>query len=141
MVKNMIGSFEYFVKKGDIRKMNGDKEKAISLLKISEKRIEEMNRVVTLSIKLELLYEAILELIDALLSLEGYKSYSHIASISYLRKLGLSEYYLENMDMFRKLRHKSKYYGEVIDKEDFKKFHKFGIEIYEKLRNILKDKI
>jgi uncharacterized protein (UPF0332 family) len=60
---------------------------------------------------LENAYEAARELIDAVLFLDGYKSYSHEASITYLIELGFSLTEAMHMDRLRKKRNDVKYYG------------------------------
>jgi len=51
-------------------------------------------------------------LLDAILEMEGYKSYSHEASISYMANLGFSISEINKVDMLRKARNGIKYYGE-----------------------------
>ena len=105
------------------------------------KRMEEVKRVESFAIKLELLYEAILEITEALLSIDGYKSYSHTAAISYLRTLGISENVIDKLDILRSKRHKSKYYGIEIDANEFRVLFEFGKEIFMELKEILKKKM
>ncbi|MBI2576572.1 hypothetical protein HYV84_05130 [Candidatus Woesearchaeota archaeon] len=57
-------------------------------------------------------YEAIRELMDSLLALRGFKSYSHEAPISFLLEQDiLNEKEAKDIDHIRYLRNRSKYYG------------------------------
>ncbi len=66
----------------------------------------------------EAAYESVRELLDAILAVSGYKSYSHEASIAYLGRYDLSQPTMIHLDNIRKKRNESKYYGAVIDKDE-----------------------
>ena len=57
-------------------------------------------------------------MLDAILALEGYKSYSHEASIAYLTTIGINDSLTFKLDRFREKRNKSKYYGKMPSIDD-----------------------
>ncbi|BFI73774.1 hypothetical protein YN1_7610 [Nanoarchaeota archaeon] len=138
----MIPDFEYFIEKGDIKRTYvKDINLAKSLLKTATERLKVAEELKIPKFKLEFAYESIIELIDAILSLDGYKSYSHIADISYLRKLGFSEDIILKLDNLRDKRHKSKYYGLEISEEEAKNYLEFVKSLSEKLIKIIEEKL
>jgi len=138
----MIPDFEYFLEKGEVKRTYvRDKNLAKSLLKTAEERLKDVENLKVAKFKLEFAYEAIIELIEAILALDGYKSYSHLADITYLRKLGFSEDIIVKLDMIRIKRHKSKYYGVDVSEEDAKEAIEFAKTLFEKLRKIIVEKM
>ncbi|MBI4016933.1 MAG: hypothetical protein HY363_04545 [Candidatus Aenigmarchaeota archaeon] len=111
--------FQEFVANGDVRKGLRDIALARSLKEFSEKRIKyaqlmpltEQSAFLTY----ETVYDALRELIDSLLALEGYKSYSHVASIAYLQKFpDISPAEIAKLDNAREKRNLAKYYAKPI---------------------------
>jgi len=141
MVKNMIVGFEYYLKKGAVKKSRKDVEKAKSLLKKARKRMETADNIQVKDFKLEFVYEAIIELIEALMSLEGYKSYSHEADIAFLRRLNFPENVILKLDEVRRNRHRSKYYGVELKADKTEELIKFCKDIFKKLEDLLENKI
>ena len=86
----------------------------------------------------ENLYDALRDMFDAILLNEGYKSYSHEGSISYLSKKGFDFAEISKLDRFRFKRNGSKYYGKEISIEEAKDINGFYLEIKSKLNKILK---
>ena len=120
--------------KGDARKGFKDLALASSLKSFGENRIkfalnaplEEAGNTIVF----EMIYEALKEFIDALLALEGYKPYSHTASIAFLQKFSeFSPTDLAKLDNAREKRHKAKYYGKTTTLAETKEL----IELYHKL--------
>ncbi|MDO8661482.1 MAG: HEPN domain-containing protein [Candidatus Woesearchaeota archaeon] len=81
---------------------------------------------------LENAYEAIRELIDAILFL-GYKSYSHEAAVAYLVNLGFSVTETMAVDRLRKMRNGIKYYGEDTTPKEAEHALKTAEEVISKL--------
>lgn len=111
--------FQEFVANGDVRKGMRDIALARSLREFSEKRIkfaklmhlDEQSAFITY----EMMYDALRELIDSLLALEGYKSYSHVASIAYLQKFReISPAEIAKLDNAREKRNLAKYYAKPV---------------------------
>ena len=132
--------FTYFVQKGDVKKQSVDKLLATSLAKDAVHRLEyATNQKLTennAKYVLENAYEALREFADALLHLEGYKSYSHEASIAFLKKFQLTESELNQFDTLRKKRNGSKYYGETADIIEAKEVLQFANTLLPKLKKI-----
>ena len=87
---------------------------------------------------LEQLYEALRCEVEALLAEEGYKSYSHKATFSFVRTTLEQEenHYVEKL---RQLRNKSRYYGERISQADSDEAEIKIPKIIKKLRENNKD--
>ena len=96
--------FKYYLDKGEVKKVRRDVALAKSLINNLSDR-EKM--VLKYSLKdaliiYENLYDCLREICDALLALDEYKSYSHQASITYLRKYGFDEVFVKKLDDFQK---------------------------------------
>ncbi|MBI4016460.1 MAG: HEPN domain-containing protein [Candidatus Aenigmarchaeota archaeon] len=107
--------FAFFVQNGSVKKQAPDVHTAKATAKDCLERLELAKNILrTQKPKycLENSYEAIRELIDAVLFLEGYKSFSHEASVSHLQNLGFSFFQVAQVDRLRKQRNGIKYYGE-----------------------------
>ncbi len=133
--------FEYFLENREVKKCSKDLDLAKSLIKDMNDRIE---KCLMLDIKIfskfifENMYDALRDFCDALLALDGFKSYSHQASISYLTKEGFDFSAIEEFDQLRYKRNGSKYYGQVVSEESAKQIKDFYIRIKEKINKILK---
>ncbi len=135
--------FEYYVEKELVRKASPNKERAKSLISDSEERISKINLLDIENfskIVFENIYDAIRDLLDALLLLDGWKSYSHEAAIAYLTKKGFDVSVVKELDQYRYKRNGSKYYGEPILPEDSKGIKLFYNSIKGKLYENLKIK-
>ena len=138
--------FDYYMKKGEVRKTTKD----ISLAESLVKRLKEnADYILTLEsteksapIIFRNLYDCLREAVDAILALEGYKSYSHQASIIFLKNFkDFSEEDLQKLDNFRKKRNNSLYYGKPIILDETKEiieFYKNKIMIMLNIINNLK---
>jgi hypothetical protein len=128
--------FDNFVRQNKVLKRDKDLALRNSLLKDAEERIKIL--VITgLSpkFKFEQAYDAVRELADSFLARDGFKTYSHEAALSYLNKLGLiDDVELERLDMCRKKRNDSKYYGKDIDDEEAIYLCKFLENIFNRLK-------
>jgi len=117
--------FEDFLRDGSVKRITPDFQLAKSLAKIAEAR---MRNIELLGITddnsfmiVENCYEAIRELIDALLAIRGLKSYSHEAGIDFLK-----EYYsikinfgnINRANRYRILRNDIKYRGLITTKNE-----------------------
>lgn len=106
--------FSFYVTSGTVKKQTPDKNTAEAVTRDSFERLALAHAIRgTQKSKyvLENAYEAIRELIDARLALEGYKSYSYEASVAYLLELGFSETEAYAVDRLRKKRNDIKYAG------------------------------
>lgn len=110
----MIERFEHYLNVNLVRKQKADKEEAKSLMK---KAVHRLNYIKKQEIKedtassiFEDIYESLREASQSLMSLKGYKPYSHEALISFLRdfyKFSGSD--ISTFDRFRILRNKTVY--------------------------------
>ncbi|MBI2548647.1 hypothetical protein HYW21_04825 [Candidatus Woesearchaeota archaeon] len=113
--------FAYYLKNGSVKKQKPDAHLSKATFKESCERFalatnlwgREKPKYV-----LENAYEAMREAADAVLYEEGFKSYSHEASIVYLLKKGFSQQEVSEFDRFRKIRNSIKYYGGDCDPVD-----------------------
>lgn len=130
--------FETFVSEGKVKKQAIDSNISKSLKEQAERRmkivdeweITEENR----ELVLEECYEVMRSLTDALLAFNGYKSYSHEASIAFLAKdKTFSVGFIEGFDRLRKLRHGIKYYGERVSISSAKEAKLMAKALLEKL--------
>jgi len=109
-----VKEFNFFLERGEVKKQSPDISLAKSTFGSGVDRLKTTKsilRIVKPKYILENAYESAREAADALLYQEGFKSFSHEASIVYLIKKGFSESELNEFDSFRKIRNKIKYYG------------------------------
>jgi len=133
--------FNYFLKSKEVRKTTPNSELAKSLIKDMKERINKINMLdinIFAKIIFENLYDGLRDFCDALLALDGFKSYSHQASISYLLEKGFDVSITEELDQFRYKRNGSKYYGEEIISKDAQQIKEFYNRIKTKINTILK---
>ena len=125
-----MNDFQFYLQGKKVHKVSPNKELAVSLIKSVEDRekstlklnLGEQDRII-----FENFYDCLRELLDAILALDGYKSYSHEASISYLKSFKIQENIIQDLDRFRRARNDSKYYGKIPsfeNAEEIKKFYK-----------------
>ena len=112
--------FEDFIEKGEAKKISKDIAFAQALWKRAEERDEIILKNLPMDEKtaftiFEQIYESIREYADAILSLEGYKSYSHLASILFLEKYPeILPVEIHKLNNAREKRNNSKYYAKKI---------------------------
>lgn len=135
--------FEYFIGSGEVRSKEPNLPLAKSLVLDMQQRIKDALQLDAgrfPKMVFESFYDALRDFCDAILAIDGYKSYSHEASISYLSKEGFDIVFISELDKFRYKRNGSKYYGVKIDIEDAKAI----INLYErnkaKIYKVMKDK-
>jgi len=104
-----------------LTKIQPDKERARSLVKLAKLRYEKVktfNEEKESSLIVEGYYEVAKELITAILFIDGYKTLSHKDLIEYLRlnfKADFSNLDISLLDQLRKLRNNIVYYGVFIE--------------------------
>jgi len=137
-------NFEYYLKEGKVKKASPDIELAKALIKDADSRrlkIKALDTKEFSKIIFENIYDALRNLIDSILAIDGYKSYSHEASISYLKKYSFEDYTLEKIDNFRFQRNGSKYYGKDLEVDVVSDILIFYDLISPRLKKILEDKL
>lgn len=138
----MVKDFEFFLKKGDVKKQNPDKNLSNATFKDSLERLQLTKNLFKKEkpkYVLENAYEAMREATDSILYIEGFKSFSHEASISYLFKKNFNETDIIELDRFRKIRNGIKYYGKDCDKIDAELSIKLAEKIIPKVRALLQN--
>jgi hypothetical protein len=134
--------FEDFLN-GDVKKTIIDRNIAKSLLEQAMRRLAYVDaETITednCDFILEQYYEAMRTLADAVLALNGYKSYSHEASIAFLEKdKDFSPMLLEGFDRLRRLRHGIRYYGKRVSMAEAKDARELARVIVPKLKEKIK---
>lgn len=134
-------AFEEYLHTHEVRKATRDIGLARSLKGDAEQRVSV---IVTLQLTdasailvYEQIYEALRQYADALLILEGFKSYSHVASIAFLQKYSeLSPTEINTLNTAREKRNLSKYYAKKITLEETKDIIEFYHHVKPKLEVI-----
>jgi hypothetical protein len=136
--------FEFYIFKKYVKKTIRDYALAKSLRneaierfnKINKLNLDEFNKII-----FESIYDSLRKLSDSILLLDGYKSYSHEASITYLSKYNFSFEFLNEFNLFRIKRNDSKYKAKEITIEETKKIINFYKRYNELLINIINKKL
>ena len=136
--------FEDFIKSGEVKKVGKAEALSRSLIKSSNKSVENLKRTKIDYLNSEAVtteaYDAMRELIEAKLAFEGYKSYSHEATILFLKKFSeFKESDTNFLDILRKTRNSIKYYGKEVDIETAEKVLNFMKSILPKLKNLVEN--
>ncbi len=136
--------FQELVGEGKVKKIAPDRELAQSLLKNIEEREKSTLKLTEEEFSLlvfENLYDCLRELMDVILALEGYKSYSHEAGIIYLKHFNIPENVLFELDRFRVKRNNSKYYGKPPSVEDAKGIKNLYLKLKRDLLVVINQKL
>lgn len=131
----------------EIMKITPDRERAVSMLFMVEKRMEAISLMKTnpefATFVLEGYYESIKEMATALMYIDGYKTLSHEILVGYLE-----EFYTEFtdseiffIDEIRVLRNRIAYRGLIIDPGFMKRNETRILDIIEKIRKTLRNKL
>ena len=139
----MIANFNHYLERGHVKKRTPDPEEAKSLLKKAETRLNYFkSKEITEeddSIIFENIYGSIREAAQSLMSIKGYKPYSHEATISFLKefyKNNFTEEEINKFDGFRSLRSDSEYRAIHVSKEDAESCLTFAETFIEKIKSI-----
>lgn len=131
----------------DLIKIQPDKERARSLLRMVEIRfraLDKYTRDEETSLLAEGIYEVSKELVTALLFLDGYKTLSHTDLIDHLKnnyKQHFTEYELNVFDEYRKNRNRTVYYGFFIEPSFVKRTKPIMNGMIKKLKKICETKL
>src|SRR3989344_7770943 len=97
----MVKEFTYFLKQNVVKRQAPDANLARATYSESVERLALAKRLLRsekAKYVLENTYEAMREAADAVLYKKGFKSYSHEASISFLKSIGFTEQELREFD-------------------------------------------
>lgn len=129
-------NFKEYLQRGKVLKRTPDKDLSESLKQDSKQRMDQ-SKIEALhpKFRFELAYDSIRELADALLAKDGYKTYSHEAAITYFKELKIiDDAELERLDICRKTRHDSKYYGQELPDKEYQELTAFIKKIHTKIQ-------
>lgn len=141
----MINKFDNYLKLGKVKRKTPDFEEARALYNKAKNRLgyiklKEINNK-TAQFVLEDSYEAIRESAQALMSVKGFKPYSHEATISFVKDFyntNFSEEELHKFDRFRQLRNDSIYMAKQVTNEDAQACLLFAKSFIDKIKALLK---
>ena len=124
-------------------KVTPDKEKSKSLIETAEERIDFSARELTeknANYIFEGYYSSVLELLHALVLLEGYKVNNHVCLSYYLRDVLKNDELFRLFDDCRFKRNSLVYYGKRMDFETAKESIKKSKKLINELKNIINKK-
>lgn len=136
----MIETFHYYLENGFVRKASPDKGEAEALMNKAEGRLKfsiKTREITenTASYIFEDIYECLREASQALMSLKGFKPYSHEVIISFLKEFfNFPESDILAFDRYRILRNKTIYRGEKISTETCKEALTFLLTFLPKIK-------
>jgi len=142
---NPLKDFKEFVSQGMVKKISPNKNRSDSLIKEAESKKSFLESVIKSVPKekvypnfvVETCYDIIIEFIRAKMILDGFKSDSHEAEVSYMAELGFSSFDVRFVNELRYFRNGIKYYGKMLDKEYADKVFDFLNKIYSKLKKLV----
>ena len=143
----MINSFENYLELGKVKRKTPDYEEAKALFEQSKERMEytklkDINPK-TAKFVLQDSYEAAREAAQSLMSVNGFKPYSHEATISFIKRFygnNFTEEELHKFDHFRRLRNNSVYRAVKILEDDAKSSVLFAKKFIQKVQILLSKK-
>lgn len=136
----MIEKFQHYLDERLARKVKVDKEEAKSLIHKAVLRLDYIKKQEingdTSSFIFEDIYETLREAAQSLMSLKGYKPYSHEALISFLKEFyQFPEHEIASFDRYRILRNKTIYCAANISPEVCRDALAFSEAFLPKLKN------
>ena len=144
----MLNLFKDYLKQGQVKKKTPDPEEAKALFKQSQDRIEyiqnkDINEKAAKFI-LQDSYESLRETAQSLMSIKGFKPYSHEATIAFIKEFysdNFSEEEIYKFDYFRQLRNNSVYKAAEVSKEDAENLLAFTKHVIKKVQELLNTKV
>ena len=132
-------NFDEFIERGIVKIRKKNVERVKSLIEEASKRLNFYNSIPisekSANYVIENMYDVVRELIEARMLLEGYKSYSHEASIAYLyNDKDFTPSLLEELDRLRRKRHGIHYYGKRVSAEDAQDARKLAQVLVPKMK-------
>ncbi|MBI4440403.1 hypothetical protein HY638_05510 [Candidatus Woesearchaeota archaeon] len=135
--------FNYYLEIGEVKKAAPDLALAKSLVRDMNSRLKDSQSLSVSDyqkIVFENVYDALRDFADAILAVEGFKSYSHQASFAHLSRFNFDTQMLEALDRFRYKRNGSKYYGQTVSTGEAKEILDFYNSIIKKIGKLIKEK-
>ncbi len=130
--------FDSFVESGDVKKQAPDANLSNSLVNDAVRRLEyaKSSPLTGENAKYvyENTYESLREAADAVLFLQGYKSFSHEATVAFIQRFDeFSVREISGFDRMRIKRNGMKYYGKSCSADDAKEAMEFAESLIKKL--------
>ncbi len=127
-----------YKKKGDLRQGTPNKARARSLQEQAKARIKDVEQLPlteeSAPFRFEDAYEALREMIQSFMEIEGLKPYSHEATIAYAKEKHLmQEMEVRKADNYRKIRNDISYRAEKVSVERTKRLIEFARKIINQL--------
>lgn len=141
----MIKEFEYYLKNDLVKKGSPDKGEAEALINKAEGRLNFSIKTRAINENtspyiFEDIYECLREAAQSLMSLKGYKPYSHEALVAFLKEFfNFKESDINSINRYRILRNKTVYKGEIVSVETCKESLRFLTNFLPKLKKEYKD--
>jgi len=131
--------------RNEVRRIRPDKGMAKAILKMIKVRVKALkltDRQEFASLVVEDYYEVIKEAITALMAIDGYKTLSHEALITYMKEFytDFSQSEITLMDQLRVLRNKIAYKGFFIAPDFLERNEARIEEIVSKIKGVLEEK-
>jgi len=143
----MIEKFQYYLENNLARKASPDKGEAEALMNKAEGRLSfsiktrKINEN-TASYIFEDVYECLREGAQSLMTLKGYKPYSHEALVAFLKEFyNISDYVLSKFNNYRILRNKCIYDASVISIPTFEEALRFAVSFLPELKKIFEKEV
>jgi hypothetical protein len=139
--------WEECIRSYDVKETPKNNEIAKSFLKLVDARLEvanSMDKKKHQALLCEAYYEIIKELIISLISIKGFKSYSHVCLISFIREFHSSKFSgneIEIMDKLRKIRNDLHYRGIFTGVDFMSRNEKRIIKIISRLKELVETKV
>ncbi|MBN2367880.1 HEPN domain-containing protein [Candidatus Woesearchaeota archaeon] len=140
----MILPFENYINQGKVKKKTPDPEEAKSLFERAKQRLNYTNvkKITdkTAHFVLEDAYEVIRESAQSLMSIKGFKPYSHEATVSFVKEYfytNFTEEDIQKFDRYRQLRNNSVYRAEPVTQNDAKECLAFSKLFFKKIKKII----
>ena len=143
----MLKNVNYYLDNELLKKTPPDPTESKSLLDKSERRLKRVLKEKVNDENSDLIfedmYEVIREAAQAIMSLDGFKPYSHEATIAFLKEKypQFEEYEIATMDRYRIIRNNSVYRGESIDSNQTIQAIEFSKKILAKIKKILAPRV
>ena len=130
-----------------VKKIKENPEQAKALFKLAKRRLESIKKRKKdefSQLLIESYYEAIKEIISALLAIHGYKSYSHECLITFIDEFyptALDDFEIHFLDSMRKLRSDIQYRGREVADDYLKRNITIIEKIIKTLSNLLEKEL
>ena len=133
--------FKEYITEGKVKIDYPDSAMAKSLFLQARIRLADLNKLQitdkNASFRFESAYETIREAVQSAMAKEGYKPYSHEATVSYAAdKNILNESETATFDRYREIRNDINYRGEKTTIQNAKEAIKFAKKVLSKIRNL-----